>query len=93
MIFKMTNRILLLKRTHEIFNRNMTMKDFHGKLIFSIPREHNLIVCDGCNSLIITELIKCLSFKKGFIHSAQCENCVNEYFSEFKTVKEHEFND
>lgn len=69
----------------------MQMTDLEGNSIFSIERPDNIILCDGCNMVIYTELIKCLSFRKGFIHSAQCDDCVKEYFSGFKIVEEHEF--
>jgi hypothetical protein len=54
-----------------------------GRFVAEIARPNNIILCDGCNSVITDEKIKCLSFSKDFIHSAQCKNCIEEYFSDF----------
>ncbi len=83
-----TPYILKLPRENEIFGRPMvfTGLDENNNIVdvSVIPKPANTIICDGCNNLIEDEIILCLVFTEGYIHSAQCPECVKEYFSDFK---------
>jgi len=79
--------ILLLPRTHHVFTRPMILR-FGGEISI-IPRDPELpIICDGCGNIIKTEYIMCLVLTEGYINSAQCEKCVETYFSSYQKYTE-----
>lgn len=84
----MTNRIVKIHRNSVFWSHPIVISSLEGEVLARIPKPENMIICDGCNVLITTEFINCLSFKKGFIHSAQCDVCVAQYFSKYKIVEE-----
>ena len=91
----MTNRIIMLNRNHSMWKQPMRLSSLNGEVLAVIPKPANTIICDGCNSIITTEYIGCLSFKKGYIHSAQCQDCIKEFFSTFRIIeqKDSEWNE
>jgi len=88
----MTEHILKVPRSSDIFSipAKFVSIDNDGKLQFTmLSRPRNVILCDGCNEKIDSEYIYCLVFTEGYIHSAQCQKCVDEYFSDLP-VKTYE---
>jgi len=86
--------IIKIPRDHERFRRPMIITDSFNNVVAEIKKpvdENNeiIIVCDGCNRIIETPFILCLSFKKGHIHSAECQGCVDKYFSDLP-IKEYD---
>jgi len=79
--------IIKIPRDHKRFRRPMVITGPFNTVIAEIkkPVDKNgeiIIVCDGCNKIIETPFILCLSYKKGYIHSAECQDCVDKFFSD-----------
>lgn len=88
-----TPYILKLPRDHEIFRRPMvftTIDKFGNMIQEKIYKPDDTIICDGCNKLIEDDEILCLVFCEGYIHSAQCPECVKEYFPKYKQYTQEE---
>lgn len=80
-------KIMLLNRNHEIFRRPTLF--ITPNSITVIPKPKHIIICDGCNDLITSDYIKCVTFDGGkSIHSAQCEKCIKKFFSKIPIDKE-----
>ena len=70
-----------------MFLRPMVLSTLDNVEIVKIdkPRDENnniIIICDSCNSKILTDVVNALCFEKDYIHSIQCVSCIKEYFSE-----------
>ena len=91
-----TPYIVKIPRDNEIFGRPMVFvgleEDWSVKSLDVIEKPKNQIICDGCNTLIEDEEILCLVFSEGYIHSCQCPECVEKYFSTYKQYTWEEIN-
>ena len=81
-----------LHRLNPIFFKPMLLSSFNNKVIVKIdkPRDNDndpIIICDGCNSIILTEFVNALCFDKDLVNSIQSAKCVKEFFSEFPVYR------
>lgn len=82
-----------ISRLNPIFSKPIILTSLNQIEIIKIdkPRDNNnnpIIICDGCNSIILTEFVNALCFEKDYVHSIQCVNCVDEYFSEIPIIED-----
>ena len=84
--------IKIVSRNHRIFKNRHTilysMKD--GEIIKDVlpTIPDDIIICDGCNSLIKDEEVGLLMLEEDRCWGTQCKTCVKEFFSELPIVRE-----
>ena len=83
--------IMMVGRDNPIF-KNRSMKFYHLKgetlIMHKLPTvPDSVIVCDGCNNLILDDEVGLLMLEKDHCWGTQCKSCIKEYFSTLPVVK------
>jgi len=83
--------IQIVSRNHQMFkNRSMTFySQQSGKIVeeklSTIPND--IIVCDGCNNLILDEEVGLLMLEPNHAWGTQCKSCILKYYSKLPVVR------
>ena len=85
--------IKIVSRNHPIFKNRcsgFTYRDNDRKIITKTlhPIPDDVIICDGCNSLIKDDTVGLYMTDKDHCWGTQCKRCIEKYFSEVPVVYE-----
>ncbi len=83
--------IKIVGRNHQMF-KDRSMKFYHIKgetlIMHKLPTiPDSVIVCDGCNDLILDDEVGLLMLEPNRAWGTQCKKCISEYFSKLHVVR------